>query len=124
MGASADIAHVLGGTVLVLSLVLLAQHRTRAAIDIYAVQAWVLAAAAAWQSWTQTEPLLGALALAILAAKGVLIPALLHRTARGSPEPGAGGAGRPGLDGARRGGRHAGDPGRAQHHLARRDPGA
>jgi hydrogenase-4 component E len=87
MGASGDLAHLLGGTMLVLSLVLLAQRRARSAIDIYAVQAWVLAAAAAWQGWTQDEWPLGIIALAILAGKGVLIPAILHRIARANEAP-------------------------------------
>jgi hydrogenase-4 component E len=88
MGASTDMAHLLGGTMLVLSLVLLAQRRTRPAIDTYAVQAWVLAAATAWQGWTQDELSLGVIALAILGGKGVLIPALLHRIARLGETPG------------------------------------
>jgi hydrogenase-4 component E len=88
MGTSGDVAHLLGGTVLVLSLVLLAQRRTRPAIDTYAVQAWLLAAAAAWQAWTQDEPSLGVIALAILGGKGVLIPAILHRIARVNEAPG------------------------------------
>jgi hydrogenase-4 component E len=97
MGASADIAHLLGGTVLVLSLVLLAQRRTGPAIDTYAVQAWVLAAATAWQGWTQGEWALGVIALAILAGKGVLVPAILHRIARSGVAPGRSGPAAGGL---------------------------
>ena len=79
---SHDIADVLGGAILVLSFFLLCQRRIRALIDLYAVQAIVLAAAAAWQGVVQGAPELFLAALIALAAKGVAVPLALHAAAR------------------------------------------
>jgi hydrogenase-4 component E len=73
-----DMAHLLGGAVLVLSFVLLYQRRMTAVINTYATQACVLAAAAAWQGWAQGAPHLYITALITIAAKGVVIPMALH----------------------------------------------
>jgi hydrogenase-4 component E len=79
---SYDFAHLLGGAVLVLSFFLLYQRRLTAVINTYAMQAWALAAAAAWQGWVQHSPELYATALLALVAKGVAIPIALHRIVR------------------------------------------
>ncbi len=76
-----DMAHLLGGAALLLSFVLLYQRRTLALIHTYALQAWVLAAAAAWQGWVQSEADLYITAAIGLAAKGVIIPVALDRIA-------------------------------------------
>ena len=79
---SYDLAHLLGAAVLVLSFVLLYQRRMGAVINTYAAQAWVLAAAAAWQGWSQGAPHLYVTALIALGAKGVAIPLALHNIVR------------------------------------------
>ena len=53
---SYDTAHVLDTGVLVLSFALLYQRRLFGVIKIYALQAFMLAAAAAWQAYAQDAP--------------------------------------------------------------------
>ena len=77
-----DLAHMLGGALLVLSFALLYQRRLSALITIYALQAIVLAAAAAWQGWLQSGVDLYLTALITLVAKGVVIPTALRRIVR------------------------------------------
>jgi hydrogenase-4 component E len=79
---SYDLAHFLGGGVLLLSFVLLYQRRVLAVINTYAVQAVMLAAAAAWQGWVQDAPPLYVTALIALGAKGVAIPFAMHHIVR------------------------------------------
>ena len=77
-----DVAHLLGGVVLVLSFVLLTQRRVPAVINAYAAQAVALSLAAAWQAWVQGSPHLALTAAITLAAKGVVMPYALHRILR------------------------------------------
>jgi hydrogenase-4 component E len=79
---SYDLAHLLGAAVLVLSFGLLYQRRITSVINIYAVQAITLAAAAAWQGWVQDSAHLYVTALIALGAKGVAIPLALHNIVR------------------------------------------
>src|ERR1700710_722978 len=76
---SYDMAHLLGGAALMLSFALLFQRRVTSVINIYAMQATVLAATASWQGWSQGDPAFYVTALITLAAKGVAIPLALHR---------------------------------------------
>ena len=73
-----DLAHLLGGAVLVLSFALLYQRRITSVITIYAAQAVVLAAATAWQGWVQGSANLSVTALIVLGANGVAIPLVLR----------------------------------------------
>jgi hydrogenase-4 component E len=77
-----DVAHMLGGGVLLLSFALLSQRRIAALINTYALQAIVLATAATWQGFVQDAPHLYITAAIALAAKGVIIPLALHRFMR------------------------------------------
>jgi hydrogenase-4 component E len=77
-----DLAHLLGGAMLVLSFGLLYQRRITAVINIYAMQAVILAAAAAWQGHVQDAAQLYLTALIALSAKGVAIPLALHNIVR------------------------------------------
>lgn len=77
-----DLAHLLGGAVLVASFGLLYQRRLSALITLYALQAWAVAAAALWQSWAQGSPELLATGLIAGAAKGVAIPWALRTIVR------------------------------------------
>ena len=77
-----DIAHLLGGAMLLLSFVLLYQRRVQAVINAFAVQGGVLALAAAWQANMQGVPELYLTALIAFVAKAVLIPLALRAMLR------------------------------------------
>jgi hydrogenase-4 component E len=76
---SYDTAHVLDTGVLVLSFALLYQRRLFSVIKIYAMQALLLAAAAAWQAHAQEAPHLFITAGIALVFKAMVIPIALHR---------------------------------------------
>jgi hydrogenase-4 component E len=73
-----DVAHLLGGAMLLLSFVLLYQRRVTAVINAFATQGALLALAAAWQAHMQGAPQLYLTALTALVAKAVLIPLALR----------------------------------------------
>jgi hydrogenase-4 component E len=77
-----DIAHLLGGGVLLISFVLLYQRRIGAVINAFASQGAVLAAAAAWQGYIQGEGALYVTAVIAFTAKAVLIPFALRALVR------------------------------------------
>lgn len=79
---SYDLAHLLGGGMLLVSFVLLYQRRVPAVIGAFALQGALLAAAAAWQGWVQGAPQLYVTALIALAAKAVAIPLALRALVR------------------------------------------
>ena len=74
-----DTAHVLDTGVLILSFALLYQRRLFGVIKIYAMQALLLAAAAAWQAHAQDAPHLYITAAIALVFKAMVIPIALHR---------------------------------------------
>jgi len=74
-----DVAHLLGASVLVLSFGLLFQRRILGVFNIFAVQAVFLAAAAAWQAYTQHAPHLYITAGIALVFKAIIIPLALRR---------------------------------------------
>ena len=74
-----DTAHVLDTGVLLLSFALLYQRRLFGVIKIYALQALLLAAAAAWQANAQEAPHLYITAGIALVFKAIVIPIALHR---------------------------------------------
>lgn len=77
-----DVAHLLGGAMLLLSFILLYQRRVSAVVGAFAAQGAVLALAAAWQGYVQSAPQLYVTALIALAAKAVLIPLALRALVR------------------------------------------
>jgi hydrogenase-4 component E len=77
-----DVAHLLAGTMLVLSFLLLYQDRVTAVLNVFALQAIALALSVAWQSVAQSAPHLIVTALVALVVKGFIIPAALHRIVR------------------------------------------
>jgi hydrogenase-4 component E len=79
---SFDIAHLLAGSMLVLSFVLLYQDRITAVLNVFALQAIVLALSVAWQAVAQDAPHLVVTALVALAVKGFVVPTALHRIVR------------------------------------------
>jgi hydrogenase-4 component E len=76
---SYDTAHMLDTGVLLLSFALLYQRRLFAVLRIYAWQALLLAAAAAWQAHAQHAPHLYITAAIALVFKAIIIPIALHR---------------------------------------------
>jgi hydrogenase-4 component E len=81
-GLAFDVAHLLAGTMLVLSFLLLYQDRITAVLNVFALQAIALALSVAWQSVAQSAPHLLVTALVALVVKGFIIPAALHRIVR------------------------------------------
>jgi hydrogenase-4 component E len=79
---SFDIAHLLAGSMLVLSFLLLYQDRITAVLNVFALQAIALALSVAWQALTQGAPHLIVTAAIALVVKGFVIPAALHRIVR------------------------------------------
>jgi hydrogenase-4 component E len=77
-----DIAHLLAGSMLVLSFVLLYQDRITAVLNVFALQAIALALSVAWQAVVQDAPHLIVTAVIALVVKGFIIPAALHRIVR------------------------------------------
>jgi hydrogenase-4 component E len=74
-----DVSHLLSGLMLVASFALLYQDRIFAVLNIFAVQAFLLAAAVAWMAYTRHNPALFITAMLALGLKGVVIPVALHR---------------------------------------------
>ena len=77
-----DVAHLLAGTMLCLSFVLLYQDRITAVLNVFALQAVALSLSVAWQALIQDAPHLLVTAAIALILKGVLIPTALHRIVR------------------------------------------
>ena len=78
-GAWFDIAHMLAGGLVLLSLMLLYQDRMFALLNVFALHAVVLSASVAWQAQIQGAPHLYITALIALALKAVVIPVALRR---------------------------------------------
>jgi hydrogenase-4 component E len=79
---SFDIAHLLAGSMLVLSFLLLYQDRITAVINVFALQAIALSLSVAWQANVQDAPSLLVTAALALIVKGFVIPTALHRIVR------------------------------------------
>jgi hydrogenase-4 component E len=77
-----DVGHLLSASVLVLSFALLFQRRILGVLRIFALQASVLAAAAAWQAYIQDAPHLYVTAAIALLFKAIAIPVTLQRIVR------------------------------------------
>jgi hydrogenase-4 component E len=73
-GLSFDVAHLLAGSLVVVSFLELYQDRLLALINIYAAHALVLTLSVAWQALIQDAPHLYITALIALAFKAVAIP--------------------------------------------------
>lgn len=73
-----QISHLLDTGVLVLSFMLLVQRRLFTLLKLYGIQACILAAAAAWEAYTQHEPHLFITAGIAFFFKGMIIPFALH----------------------------------------------
>jgi hydrogenase-4 component E len=78
-GLALDIAHMLAGTMVLVSFLLLYQDRMFALLNVFALQAIVLSASIAWQAYIQDAPHLYVPALIALILKGIVIPLALRR---------------------------------------------
>jgi hydrogenase-4 component E len=78
-GLDTDIAHLLAGSMVLVSFLLLYQDRMFALLNTFAIHACVLAFSVAWQAYLQRAPHLFITALIALLFKAVAIPVALHR---------------------------------------------
>jgi hydrogenase-4 component E len=78
-GLSFDVAHMLAGSLVLVSFVQLYQDRLSALLNVYALHALVLAASVAWQAATHNAPHLYVTALIALVFKAMIVPFALHR---------------------------------------------
>ena len=74
-----DVAHLLAGTLVLISFLELYQDRLYALLNVYAAHALVLAASVAWQAFIQDAPHLYITAGIALVFKAIVIPVALHR---------------------------------------------
>jgi hydrogenase-4 component E len=74
-----DIAHLLAGSLVLVSFMMLYQDRLTAVLNVYALHAFMLACSVAWQAFVQDAPHLYITAAIALLFKAVIIPAALHR---------------------------------------------
>lgn len=78
-GLAFDVSHLLAGSLVLISLMLLYQDRMHALLNVFALHAVVLAFAVAWQAHVQAAPHLYVTAAIALLFKGMVIPIALHR---------------------------------------------
>jgi len=78
-GLNFDIAHLLAGSLVLISLVMLYQDRLPALINIYAFHALFLSLSVAWQAHINNAPHLYITAAIALLFKAIFIPLALHR---------------------------------------------
>lgn len=81
-GLSFDIAHLLAGGLVLISLLMLYQDRLTALINVFAAQAVTLSLSVAWQAYIQAEPHLFVTAAIALVFKALVIPVALHQIIR------------------------------------------
>jgi hydrogenase-4 component E len=74
-----DVAHLLAGSLVLVSFMLLYQDRLYALLNVYALHALVLAMSVAWQAYAQDAPHLYVTATIALLFKAIAIPFVLHR---------------------------------------------
>ena len=74
-----DVAHMLAGSLVLVSFLQLYQDRLYALLNVYAVHALVLALSVAWQAYAQDAPHLFVTAAIALVFKAIIIPIALHR---------------------------------------------
>ena len=78
-GFALDLAHLLAGSLVLLSITLLYQDRLYALLNVFALHAVMLTLSVAWQAYIQDAPHLYVTAAIALAFKGIVIPVALHR---------------------------------------------
>ena len=78
-GIDFDIAHLLAGSLVLVSFMQLYQDRLYALLNVFALHALVLALSVAWQAFIQDAPHLYVTAAIALVFKAIVIPVVLHR---------------------------------------------
>lgn len=78
-GYAFDIAHLLAGSLVLVSFMMIYQDRLYALLNTFALQAILLSLAVAWQAWVQGAHHLYASAALALIFKGMIVPWALHR---------------------------------------------
>ena len=78
-GLTFDIAHLLAGSLVLVSFLQLYQDRLYALLNMFALHAFVLALSVAWQAHAQHAPHLYVTAAIALVFKAIIIPVVLHR---------------------------------------------
>jgi hydrogenase-4 component E len=78
-GLNFDIAHLLAGSLVLVSFLMLYQDRLYALLNIFALHAIILSMSVAWQAHIQDAPHLYITAVIALVFKGIIIPTALHR---------------------------------------------
>jgi hydrogenase-4 component E len=81
-GFAFDLAHLLAGSLVLVSLLMLYQDRLTALINVYAIHALVLALSVACQAYIQDAPHLYITAAIALVFKAIVVPTALHRIVR------------------------------------------
>jgi hydrogenase-4 component E len=74
-----DLAHVLAGSLVLVSFMLLYQDRMFGLLNVFALHAVILSASVAWQGYIQAAPHLFVTALIALGLKALIIPLALRR---------------------------------------------
>jgi len=74
-----DIGHLLAGSMLLVSFMMVYQNRLYALLKVFALHAFVLSMAVAWQAWIQGASHLYVTAMIALVFKATIIPMALHR---------------------------------------------
>jgi hydrogenase-4 component E len=78
-GLAFDVAHLLAGSLVLVSFLQLYQDRLYALLNTFALHAFVLVLSVAWQAFTQDAPHLYVTAAIALVFKAIVIPVVLHR---------------------------------------------
>jgi hydrogenase-4 component E len=78
-GLEFDVAHLLAGSLVLVSFIQLYQVRLYALLNVFALHAVVLALSVAWQAYVQHAPHLYVTAVIALVFKAAFIPMALHR---------------------------------------------
>jgi hydrogenase-4 component E len=78
-GLQFDIAHMLAGSLVLVSFIQLYQDRLYSLLNVFALHALVLALSVAWQAFIQGAPHLYVTAVIALVFKAIVIPIVLHR---------------------------------------------
>jgi hydrogenase-4 component E len=74
-----DVAHLLAGSLVLVSFMLLYQDRMFGLLNIFALHAFVVSLSVAWQAYIQLAPHLYITAGIALVVKAIVIPVALHR---------------------------------------------
>ncbi len=78
-GLNFDVAHLLAGSLVLISFLELYQDRLYALLNVFAIHAVVLSLSVAWQAYIQDAPHLYITAVIALVFKAIVIPVALHR---------------------------------------------